>query len=367
MSWKPGGTGSTNTTTYAPISPEEQRLIDLQSQLSQQQLNSLNSMQPYEQQLLQYSQNQLSSQNAYQNALDAAISPADRAAAAKAQFDQAQQLGPMQTQLAQMQLDALKQGGRATDQQKADIASATDASIAAGNAGIDTNTRRGIGMISDELGNARGLRLSDAPIGSEAALLTRAGTDQKAGLESSMRANQANATLNYPLAVQSMQSGINLGQQNSNASFSQFQNGLQQQAYQNRMSMTGPAITSGLGMSGIGGGSGALSALNSNRGSTSVGTGSNNSQGMSGLGSLMSGLGSLASFSDPRLKDDYGVVGETTSGIPLHLYHYKGESTDTPVRLGVMADEVKKIKPEAVIRHSSGYDMVNYASIGLAK
>jgi len=35
------------------------------------------------------------------------------------------------------------------------------------------------------------------------------------------------------------------------------------------------------------------------------------------------------------------------------------------VHEGVMADEIKKIKPEAVVRHQNGYDMVNYAMLGV--
>ena len=117
----------------------------------------------------------------------------------------------------------------ATDQQKADIASATDASIAAGTGDINTQTQRGIGMISDQLANARGLRLSDAPIGAEAGLLTRAGNDQIASLTNNLRANQANATLNYPLAVQGLISGINTNASNTNNAAQNFQAQLQQQ------------------------------------------------------------------------------------------------------------------------------------------
>lgn len=47
------------------------------------------------------------------------------------------------------------------------------------------------------------------------------------------------------------------------------------------------------------------------------------------------------------------------------MYRFKGESNDAPLRLGVMADEVRKVKPKAVHRHSSGYDVVDYAGIGL--
>ena len=66
------------------------------------------------------------------------------------------------------------------------------------------------------------------------------------------------------------------------------------------------------------------------------------------------------SASDRRLKHDYGVVGETKAGTPLHVFRYKGEGKDTPLRLGVMADEAPK---SAVYEHSSGFKVVDYARV----
>jgi len=65
-------------------------------------------------------------------------------------------------------------------------------------------------------------------------------------------------------------------------------------------------------------------------------------------------------MSDARLKDDHGVIGKTNSGIPIHKFNYKGESTP---QIGVMAQEVEKKIPEAVARHPSGYKMVNYGRL----
>ncbi|MFC1626298.1 PilX N-terminal domain-containing pilus assembly protein [Pseudomonadota bacterium] len=65
-------------------------------------------------------------------------------------------------------------------------------------------------------------------------------------------------------------------------------------------------------------------------------------------------------FSDRRLKMDIKRIGTHPLGIGWYSFEYLwGERA-----VGVMADEVKKIMPEAVNRHSSGYDMVNYALIG---
>jgi hypothetical protein len=355
--------GSSNTTvqTTAPTSDAENQLIQLQTQLAQQQLGAIKSQQPLNDQLIASAQSGITRNDAYQKALDAAISPEDQAAAQAAQFKQAQELGPIQTQLAQMQLDALKQGGRATDQQKADIQSATDAAITAGTGDIDTQTKRGISMISDELANSRGLRLSDAPIGSEAALLERAAGDQKSSLINNLRANQASATLNYPLAVTGMTSGINLSQQNSNQAFTNFQDQLRQQAQTNRLALTGPAISNGLGLSSIGGGNGALSALDSSRGRTSDSSGYNGGQVIQGLGALGSGIGALAALSDRRLKTDIKKVGVLDSGIGLYTYRFKG--ADKTRHVGVMAQEVEKVLPEAVVDAGLGFKAVRYDKV----
>lgn len=356
------GSGSSSTTiqTTAPMSEEEKALIALQTQLAQQQLSAITAQQPLNQQLLDQTSASLTRNQQYQQALDAAITPQDQADAAAAEFKNAQTLGPIQAQLAQMQLDALKQGGRATDQQKADIQGATDAAINAGTGDIDIQTKRGISMIGDELANSRGLRLSDTPITGEAALLERAAGDQKSSLINNLRANQASATLNYPLAVQGLQSGINLNQQNSNQAFTNFQDQLRQQAQTNRLALTGPALTSGLGLSSIGGGSAALSALDRGRGTTSS---QNGVQGLNigQVGQLASGAGALiTAMSDRRLKTDIKKVGDLDSGIGLYTYRYKGDAVR---RVGVMADEVEKVLPEAVVEAGLGFKAVDYKRV----
>ena len=74
------------------------------------------------------------------------------------------------------------------------------------------------------------------------------------------------------------------------------------------------------------------------------------------LGGLF-GLGSSLIMSDERLKDDIKEIGETKDGQPLYSYHYKGD--DTP-QLGLMAQDVKKRNPDAVVTMPSGYMAVDY-------
>lgn len=61
-------------------------------------------------------------------------------------------------------------------------------------------------------------------------------------------------------------------------------------------------------------------------------------------------------FSDRRLKENIRRVGSTDSGLGVYTYTYKGSDR---VEMGVMAQEVEEIRPEAV-RDVNGYKAVNY-------
>lgn len=156
---------------------------------------------------------------------------------------------------------------------------------------IDLSTKRGIGLISDELANSRGLRLSDSPITAEAGLLARAGEDQKASLIKNLRAGEASARLNFPLAAQQITSGINLNQQQLADAARLFQADLRQRAYQNRLTLTGTASSQGIGLASIGSPGGTIGALAANRGRTS--TTESSGLNLGGIGSVLSGIGAL--------------------------------------------------------------------------
>lgn len=79
------------------------------------------------------------------------------------------------------------------------------------------------------------------------------------------------------------------------------------------------------------------------------------------LGPALSVAGmALPFFSDARLKDVVGRVGETDEGLPLYLYTYKGD--DTP-QIGPIAQHVEQVMPDAVAEHPSGYKVVDYAAL----
>jgi len=67
----------------------------------------------------------------------------------------------------------------------------------------------------------------------------------------------------------------------------------------------------------------------------------------------------IGTFSDRRLKSNIERIGTHKLGIGFYEYDIFGERQQ-----GVMADEVEKVMPEAVLTHSSGYKMVNYGLLG---
>lgn len=63
-------------------------------------------------------------------------------------------------------------------------------------------------------------------------------------------------------------------------------------------------------------------------------------------------------FSDRLLKEDIHRLGELDSGPAIYSFRYRG--SDEP-QIGLMADEVEQVRPDAVHTHSSGYKMVDYS------
>jgi len=274
------GESTTNVTT-APASPEELELIKLNTALAQRQLQNLDALAPFQKELIELSLADMRRQGAESSAFDAAVSPDEQAAFAREEFDRARKLGPIQDQLLQAQLDAM-QGKISPEQQQA-----MEAAIQAGSGDIDRATSEGIGLISDELANSRGLRLTDTPILREATMLAESGMEQKKSLSQNIRAQ---GMFQFP----QLSSGIAMGQQNLAEATKAFQADLRQRAFQNRMALTGQASQSGIGLTSIGSGVGAsqASTLAGTRGRTQ--TGFDPASIITSYGNLARGIGMAA-------------------------------------------------------------------------
>ena len=76
--------------------------------------------------------------------------------------------------------------------------------------------------------------------------------------------------------------------------------------------------------------------------------------------------GSVGWGSDINIKQNITKVGHLENGLSLYSFEYKPEYKSTwgdGFRIGVMAQEVEKVNPEAVFMHKDGYKLVNYAAI----
>lgn len=92
----------------------------------------------------------------------------------------------------------------------------------------------------------------------------------------------------------------------------------------------------------------------------------NNNAMMGGLFGLGGTLGSAAMkygpglmmMSDRRAKEDIERVGKLDNGLPVYRFRYRDGG---PVQIGLMADDVERLHPEAVAMGADGYQRVDYA------
>ena len=74
------------------------------------------------------------------------------------------------------------------------------------------------------------------------------------------------------------------------------------------------------------------------------------------LGQL--GAAGIGLLSDIRAKTDISRVGTLDNGLPVYAYRYKDGG---PMQIGLMAQDVQQVNPEAVIEVDGGLLAVNYA------
>lgn len=91
--------------------------------------------------------------------------------------------------------------------------------------------------------------------------------------------------------------------------------------------------------------------------STSTGKG-----GKGGLGGLVGGALSTVAASDRRLKKDIKFIRTLPNGLNVYSYKY---INDKGPYIGVMADEVERLVPEALGPMIDGYKTVDYRKIGV--
>ena len=217
----------------------------------------------------------------------------------------------------------------------------------------------GLKDFADYSSGGRGLRMSDTPISQQS--MERAGlgyadlasAQANQGLNMGLMGNQFRAN-NLLAGAQAMPAG-------SLQAYAPLYNermagGVTTQTGSSRIMNTNtPSIMSSIGQGiGIAGQLGAMGASFMAPGLGGLGAGA----GGAGAASKASGLEGLMQFSDRRLKSNIQQIGVHRLGIGLYAYIIFGRAA-----IGVMADEVKQVRPWAVLQHESGYEMVDYSAI----
>ena len=195
---------------------------------------------------------------------------------------------------------------------------------------------------------------SGIPVGSEAYMRAQMSQGQKendllaanttAGFNTGLAANQQaynQALTNYNMPLNTL-SALRSGAQVQNPTF---QNAPQQ-------ATTAGADLLGASQMGYNAQMGDFNARNAAQ--------SNFNSGLMGLGGT---LGAAAIMSDIRTKENIKPIGWLPNGLPVYEYEYKPEwkaEAGHGKFVGVMAQEVEQVMPEAVITRPDGYKMVNY-------
>lgn len=365
-------------TTVTPNPPSQQELdyYSGQQALAQKQLDLLNQQQSFNQDYMTQTAPLLDAQTKLlQTQLDAANNPDPTQAAiqqqtAAAQLQQLQDnadLEPLQKQVLQAQLQQTLQGPNATPEQAAQIDAATKGQLDAGTSQINDFETTAMQNLRDNLAPGLGLRPSDTPITDRGDIVAKEAVTQQGQLASNLATANANAKLNYPLAAgQLSQAGANFSANLDQAS-QEFQASLADAAATNRarlLASTGSSIGQGINQ-----GIGLISGARSNpltfqsTGGTTTGTTSPGFVDILGaIGGAAKGGAALYSASDARVKYNVKTTGYDSKGRRWVDFTYKGEHPSVRHH-GVIAQEVERTDPEAVLTNGIGLKFVDYGKL----
>jgi len=212
---------------------------------------------------------------------------------------------PLQEELLQRQLDEIRRGGAATDEQKRLIADVADRALNAGQTDINRFLGAGLDQVRNQMAPARGMRPDDGPMQEAAQRVLEEAVRQQGQLAQQVRGAQSQAELNFPLAAGQVTNQVNQWQQGFNQDMNQFLSGLKTQAAQNRTALMGQLFSAPMTAGDRG-----LNLINMSRPNpvnfpqnTTQTTKQSGGSILGGIGGLLSGIGSVGSlFSTEKAK-----------------------------------------------------------------
>ena len=155
--------------------------------------------------------------------------------------------------LVQQQAEAAAKGTAATPEQQALIRQQAEQAIAAGESDIQRFLQTTGETLREELSPQLGLRPGDSPILDRGQRAREEAVRQQAQLVRSVRGQQARQELEFPLQAAQVETGMRTAGASMSEAARQFQQQLAQQAFQNRLALTGQVGTQGLQLGSLGG------------------------------------------------------------------------------------------------------------------
>lgn len=321
--------GGGGTATSPPATANELELQRLAVQISQQQLEALKDQGVFQQE--QFDSLQPFLQQQFEQS--------------EAAFAQQQELAPIQRELLDLELDAIRRGPGATDEQRALIEQATQSAIEVGESDISRFRESGIELLRTELAPNLGLRPGDTPIALRADKTLAEATRQQGQLISTLRGAQAGAELNFPLAAGQLQSARVGTQQSIATSSQQFLSQLRQQIVQNNLAASGQVGNLNLQRASVPfTGSGVLSSLSALRTPQTPSGGF--AQTLGGIGGLLTGVAGVAALSSKKLKHnfkklDHSATLNKVKSMAVERWNYRmGDPED---HIGPYAEEFREL------------------------
>lgn len=290
----------TTTVKLPEPTPEEKQLLETNVSLAEEQLNAILSQGKFQQAQLDLLQPVFDALQGQIGAEAGALTPDQQEELFRDQFDIEKQAKGAIDELLAGELERIRAGGAPTQEQRDLIRQATEAGIAAGQSDINKATTEGLQMLARELSPSLGLRPSDTPIVERGARIVAEGIRQQGQLETTLRGQEAQQLLQYPLESAQVYGGLAEVQQRLAEQTRQFQANLRQMAWNNRLALTGQIGQQGLGLASIGNPVGALQVVQMPRlaqtSTTTTGRSRSQTSGMTvgEFGQLVSGTGALA-------------------------------------------------------------------------
>ena len=230
--------------------PEERGLQEQQVELAQRFMESLGGQTEFQQLLFGAGAPFFQQETEFQNALAGIFPPKEQAALFAEDFGRQRQLGGLSDELFQLELENIRQGTSATDQERALINAATEAAITSGTSDINEARRLGLEALREELAPSLGLRPGDTPILDRGARLAAESARQTGQLVTDLRGQQAEQELLFPLERGRFESQ-QIGQaQGDILGFRNLLANIQAEAANNRLRLAQGATGGGLGLLG---------------------------------------------------------------------------------------------------------------------